>query len=153
MKNSKLTSNKTAYSELLQDPRWQKKRLQVLNRDKFTCKLCKDKETTLHVHHNEYQYGREPWDYPLTNFTTLCRDCHTVLEYLKKSGNKNSIDSLEMIVKIPQPDKEVLILVRFSKAILIIVLTTNLDVEWKIKLGPVSLSKLLPLIKSVIENG
>jgi len=64
------------YSEKLRDPRWQKKRLEILNRDDFTCIQCGDKESTLHVHHFIYIYGRDPWDYPDVNFIVLCKTCH-----------------------------------------------------------------------------
>ena len=39
------------YSQKLRDPKWQKKRLEVLQRDEFCCQLCNDKETELHIHH------------------------------------------------------------------------------------------------------
>ena len=31
------------YSEKLKDPRWQKKRLEILERDNFRCQYCGDK--------------------------------------------------------------------------------------------------------------
>lgn len=64
------------YSEKLKDPRWQKKRLEVLQRDNFTCMWCGDTKTTLHVHHNDYK--GEPWDVPDYFLSTLCADCHKV---------------------------------------------------------------------------
>lgn len=70
---------KKSYSELLKDPRWQKKKTEILKRDKFTCRLCKDTETTLHVHHKEYINGNAPWDYPNDLLITLCEHCHSVL--------------------------------------------------------------------------
>ena len=66
----------TIYSEKLKDPRWQKKRLKIMNRDKFTCKLCEDVKTTLNVHHKEYIKDNDPWDYPDNLLITLCMDCH-----------------------------------------------------------------------------
>jgi len=42
------------YSEKLKDPRWQKKRLKVLERDNWECKQCGEKEETLHIHHLLY---------------------------------------------------------------------------------------------------
>lgn len=68
-------SNKT-YSEKLKDPRWQKKRLQILNRDEFTCQKCYDDESTLHVHHLHYFKGREPWEINSDFLITLCENCH-----------------------------------------------------------------------------
>jgi hypothetical protein len=64
------------YSTKLKDPRWQKKRLQILERDEFTCQNCLDSESTLHVHHKAYIQDRDPWDYPDTLLVTLCEGCH-----------------------------------------------------------------------------
>lgn len=70
------------YLEKLQHPKWQKKRLEVLSRDNFTCKFCSDKESTLHVHH--YKYNGNPWDANLDDLETLCCDCHALAEWAKK---------------------------------------------------------------------
>lgn len=64
------------YSEKLKDPRWQRKRLAILDRDNFTCQHCQDTTKTLHVHHLDYLHGKEPWDYDDTFLLTLCEDCH-----------------------------------------------------------------------------
>lgn len=74
----------TSYSEKLRDPRWQKCRLKVLERDDFTCKKCGDKESTLHVHHKIYPDGLEPWDYEYKLLITLCEDCHQEEEECKQ---------------------------------------------------------------------
>jgi hypothetical protein len=68
------------YSEKLKDPRWQKKRLEIFKRDKFTCQLCTDKENTLVVHHKKYINGKEPWDYKNEFLITLCEKCHEKLK-------------------------------------------------------------------------
>ena len=68
-------SNKS-YFEKLKDPRWQKKRLEVLNFYEFTCQMCSDNKETLHVHHKEYFKGHEPWDYEIRQLTVLCENCH-----------------------------------------------------------------------------
>ncbi len=68
--------NKSEYLELLKDPRWQRKRLEILERDSWTCQVCKSKDMTLHVHHCWYEDGVEPWDYPDGCFVTLCEVCH-----------------------------------------------------------------------------
>ena len=75
---------KQSYSDLLKDPRWQKKKTEILKRDKFTCKLCGDTKTTLHVHHKEYIKGNDPWDYPNNLLVTLCAHCHEEIEKIKK---------------------------------------------------------------------
>lgn len=65
------------YSEKLKHPKWQKKRLEILNRDNFTCKLCGDTETELHVHHLKYS-GPNPENAPNEYLETLCKVCHLV---------------------------------------------------------------------------
>lgn len=64
------------YSEKLKDPRWQRKRLEVLERSDFHCELCADGEATLHVHHKAYFKGREPWEYDPEQLVALCEACH-----------------------------------------------------------------------------
>lgn len=59
------------------DPRWQKKRLEILSRDNFACTQCGTTEKTLHVHHTVYRNEAEgPWDYLDSSLITLCDDCH-----------------------------------------------------------------------------
>lgn len=74
---------KETYSELLRNPMWQKKRLEILEREDFTCQLCSDKETELQIHHKEYHKGKKPWQYENTNFQSLCKYCHKVVEDFK----------------------------------------------------------------------
>ena len=69
------------YSEKLRDPRWQKKRLEIFNRDKWACIKCGDMETELHVHHIKYE--GEPWEAPNELLVTLCAHCHIEVEDLK----------------------------------------------------------------------
>jgi hypothetical protein len=67
---------KPTYSEKLKDPRWQKKRLEIFERDKWKCQSCGGKTNTLQVHHRYYQRGCNPWDYPDECYQTLCEQCH-----------------------------------------------------------------------------
>lgn len=64
------------YADKLKDPRWQKKRLEIFERDEWTCQVCKSKDETLCVHHWYYEKGKSPWDYPNSSLTTMCMDCH-----------------------------------------------------------------------------
>lgn len=75
------------YSDKLKDPRWQKKRLEVLDRDKFRCTLCGDDKTTLHIHHKKY--SGEPWEASMDHLTSFCADCHSVVENIKSTIGVN----------------------------------------------------------------
>jgi hypothetical protein len=65
-----------SYAELLKDPRWQRKRLEVLQRDEWACTWCGQADVTLHVHHRKYLRGRPPWESPAKDLCTLCEICH-----------------------------------------------------------------------------
>ena len=65
-----------SYKEQLQHPKWQQKRLDILNRDNFTCRHCGEKEKQLHVHHFFYIKDYHVWDYPEYALITLCKNCH-----------------------------------------------------------------------------
>lgn len=67
---------KKEYFAKLKDPRWQKKRLKILERDNFTCAICGDTKNTLHVHHRFYLEGLELWGYKDCVYITLCENCH-----------------------------------------------------------------------------
>jgi 5-methylcytosine-specific restriction endonuclease McrA len=69
------------YSALLRDRRWQRKRLQIFQRDRWRCTAddCPDpdrQEVPLHVHHLRYLTGCLPWDYPDELLVTWCEKCH-----------------------------------------------------------------------------
>ncbi len=72
------------YSDKLRDPRWQRKRLEIFERDGWKCQFCGDEKSTLVVHHKLYIPGREPWDYPNNHLVTLCENCHEA-EYSSRS--------------------------------------------------------------------
>jgi len=57
-------------------PEWQRKRLEILQRDNFLCCYCAHEGKTLHVHHRYYISKRNLWDYPNWAYVTLCDDCH-----------------------------------------------------------------------------
>lgn len=65
-----------SYSDLLRNPRWQRKRLEVMQRADFKCERCGDGTVTLNVHHTYYERGRKPWEYPNESLECLCEPCH-----------------------------------------------------------------------------
>lgn len=65
------------YAEKLKDPRWQKKRLKILERDNWKCVVTGDSTETLHVHHRRY-FG-QPWDAPDEELETVCERVHDVI--------------------------------------------------------------------------
>lgn len=155
MKNSQLTSNKQSYSEQLQNPKWQLLRLEILKRDKATCKLCGDKETTLHVHHKSYTWGKAPWDYPKNNFITLCKHCHSYVEELKKGG-----------IEVPDPAKTIIVKVISQSGYSICAALSDKDgpfvnmmyvMDGKVatwfSCGPRILKEFMPILKKVAKNG
>lgn len=73
------------------DPRWQKKRLEILERDNFTCTECGDNESTLHVHHSHYKKGAKVWDYNNVSLFTLCENCHK-----KKHEEVKAVDPMKV---------------------------------------------------------
>jgi 5-methylcytosine-specific restriction endonuclease McrA len=68
--------NVSTYSELLRDPRWQRKRLEILSQSNFTCEECGAGEKTLNVHHIKYRKGAKPWEYSDFELKSLCEECH-----------------------------------------------------------------------------
>jgi hypothetical protein len=62
------------YADKLKDPRWQRRRLAIMERDGFACKDCKATDKQLHVHH--LIYSQEPWDAGLGCLVTVCWECH-----------------------------------------------------------------------------
>lgn len=64
------------YYELLKDPRWQRKRLEVMERDEFTCRWCFGSDETLNVHHTRYRKGAAPWEYEPNELLCVCETCH-----------------------------------------------------------------------------
>lgn len=67
------------YAEMLKDPRWQRMRLMVFERDRWHCRRCSSPFETLHVHHTFYASGRKPWEYHPDSLITLCAECHELV--------------------------------------------------------------------------
>ena len=95
MDNNTETSTATAkWSDQYKDPRWQKKRLEILEHDNFTCQLCGSKDRQLHVHHASYLKGNKIWDYDADSLITLCTDCHSRVHEVKDEWDEYITPSL-----------------------------------------------------------
>lgn len=81
-----------SYADQLKNPRWQKKRLEILERDGWTCQTCGDTEATLTVHHKSYRMVKgkfvDVWDYNNQHLVTMCESCHSYEEMMLKSLQK-----------------------------------------------------------------
>lgn len=73
------------YAQKLKDPRWQKRRLQILDKRGWRCERCFNDKQTLHVHHKRYR--GEPWEVSDSDLEVLCEPCHNG-EHGKPSGLK-----------------------------------------------------------------
>jgi hypothetical protein len=93
----------TVYAEKLTDPRWQKKRLKVFERDEWACVYCKDTTLTLHVHHEKYE-GENPWDTDDDYLKTVCEKCHSFIGFIRAGNVEMVIDRLTKIKSITNRD-------------------------------------------------
>ena len=71
------------YAKKLTSPKWQRKRLEIMERDGWKCVRCGDGESPLHVHHMAYK--GDPWECPSEQLITLCDRCH-------EKGHKSGAD-------------------------------------------------------------
>jgi len=88
------------YQDQIKDPRWQKKRLEILELHDFTCINCNSKEKTLNVHHIKYKKNSLIWEYDDDELTVLCEDCHKELHFYKKLIEESIPNDLYTISKI-----------------------------------------------------
>lgn len=64
------------YFEKLKDPRWQKRRLEMMELAGFKCQACGGNDNPLHVHHGYYAKGKDPWEYGPESLHVICEPCH-----------------------------------------------------------------------------
>ena len=72
-----MAEGKKSFTEQYKNPKWQKKRLEILERDEYSCTECGNEEKTLHVHHYIYHKNKKVWEYDNKYLITLCDDCHS----------------------------------------------------------------------------
>ena len=74
-------------SDQYRDPRWQRLRLRVFERDGWKCRMCNQDGKTLHAHHPVYRaFSEGPWDYEVDELVTVCEDCHEEEHETKNLG-------------------------------------------------------------------
>ena len=88
------------YQEKWKDPRWQRKRLEVFERDGWACRECGEKDKTLSVHHIYYENNKDgtpkdPWDYPLLALVTMCGEDHEFEKYMREIRDTWLIEQLQ----------------------------------------------------------
>ena len=94
------------WSAKLKDPRWQKLRLKVMERDGWKCVICDSNDKVLHVHHIVYdRRNPNPWEYDAETLQTLCRECHKVRQELID----NAANALKLALKNVPTDRVKLI--------------------------------------------
>ena len=102
MKQTKIMT----YAEKLKDPRWQRKRLEIMQRDEFICTACKASDKSLNVHHCYYLPRTNVWEYPDSAMVSLCEDCHNeitfripkVMEKIKTPDDATRWESLMTLI-------------------------------------------------------
>lgn len=91
----------SSYIELLRHPKWQRKRLEILQLARFACTECGADDKPLHVHHGYYARGAKPWEYPDHSLHALCEGCHAArqqrLEQVRRLLGRLANRDLEMV--------------------------------------------------------
>jgi len=75
------------YIDQIKSGNWQRKRLEIFQRDKFQCRVCGE-ETNIQVHHLYYIPNMSIWEYDNEAMVTVCKYHHELLnkELPKLSG-------------------------------------------------------------------
>lgn len=90
----------------LRDPRWQRRRLEIFDRDNFCCVECGNSRDTLHIHHRRYIKNIEPWDYPASLLMTVCEKCHEAFHF--DTGRLTVGEYLESTLRFYGADADIL---------------------------------------------
>jgi 5-methylcytosine-specific restriction endonuclease McrA len=76
-----IENQKIVYQGNLEDSRWKRLRLQILDRDQHRCRFCAS-QSDLQVHHRQYHRSKKtgewskPWEYHPFFLITVCDTCH-----------------------------------------------------------------------------
>jgi len=82
------------YKEQIKDGRWQRKRLEIMQRDDFKCNICNE-VNKLHVHHLYYKPNAKIWEYDNETLVTVCDNCHELLH--KELGKISGLIAFKML--------------------------------------------------------
>lgn len=83
------------YIQKLQDPRWQRKRLEIMQRDDFKCRHCNAVDKPLQIHHIAYNF-KDPWDIEDRLLISLCSECHDIETGAVKEAFSKLIQSIKL---------------------------------------------------------
>lgn len=144
--NEPIKNYKQDYSELLNHPKWQRKRLEIMQRDDFKCRLCGDDETTLHIHHKEYINGNKPWEYEESYLITLCEHCHRAVEFYKKNG-EDLTDEKSFKVRSSENKSELQIFITIKGGLLLFYVSPD-EANHVLRIG----EKTTKLLRKFIEK-
>jgi hypothetical protein len=95
-----------SYTEQRKDPRWQKRRLQVLEAANWRCEDCNRADLTLDVHHTAYKTGSMPWEYPAELLMVDCEKCHEKRQILEDSI-RIALGKITRFMTLEEIEKEV----------------------------------------------
>lgn len=92
-----------SFSDQYKHPNWQKKRLEIFERDGFLCQHCEIGDRTLQVHHRKYEKSKHIWECSDDCYVTLCESCHSKATALVdrcrwNTGDLLSVDIMETML-------------------------------------------------------
>jgi hypothetical protein len=82
--------------EKYKDPRWQKRRLEIFERDNWQCLWCGATHKQLAVHHLAYTVD-DPWDAGDNHLLTVCQECHDNDHKSRAEIEKALLNNLKVI--------------------------------------------------------
>lgn len=66
------------YSDQLKHPKWQKRRLEILEAADWKCEDCGSTNSQLEIHHCFYIQGINAWEHGRDLLICVCHGCHVV---------------------------------------------------------------------------
>ncbi len=139
------------YADKLKDPRWQRRRLEIMQRDNFRCVKCGDDKNTLQVHHKEYIMDCDPWRYDDDYLSTLCMHCHQEITDFKVSGIEE-FDSIELYKTYRYESGEYLLFIFITDKIYLSIHHDDGSVTGRYMLPNFAVLGILSLIESIKDR-